>query len=123
MIRLVHCVRRHPELSIADFRRYWNNSRFSDLLAQIAELSGARQVQRSLTLLIDINLQLMQERKSGEPFDAMLEIWWDNAKELELRLASPGMQELLDEMTDYQKQFIDFTRSRRFFTEWSRDAE
>lgn len=121
MIRLVHCVKRHPDLPVADFRKYWNSSRFSTLLAHMAELSGARRTQQSLTLLIDINLQLMQERKSEEPFDAMLEIWWENARELELRIESPQMQQLLDEMEAYQRQFIDFSRSRRFFTEWPGD--
>ena len=121
MIRLVHCVNRHPDLSAAEFRRYWNSNKFSDLLERMAELSGAHRVRKSLTLLIDINQQLMRERRSEEPFDAMFEIWWDNARELELRIASAPMLQLLDEMEAYQRQFIDFARSRRFFTEWSED--
>lgn len=123
MIRLVHCVKRRPELSVAEFRRYWNSGEFDALLAKLRELSAARRLQKSLTLLVDINLQLMQERKTEEPFDALLEVWWDNARELEMRIESTQMQDLLAQMEAYQRQFIDFAHSRRFFTDWSDNSE
>lgn len=123
MIRLVHCVKRRPELSVAEFRRFWNSSEFDALLAKLQETSAARRLQKSLTLLIDVNLQLMQERKTEEPFDALLEFCWDNARELETRIESRQMQDLLAEMEAYQRQFIDFSHSRRFFTDWAEAAD
>lgn len=118
MIRFVHCVKRHPDLSVADFRKYWKSSEFTDLLEKIAAISGARRVARNLTLLIEMNIRLMQDRGSAEPFDAILEIWWDNAQEFSDKLESAEFQQAFQEMEAFQRRFVDFTTSRRFFTEW-----
>ena len=118
MIRFVHCVKRHPDLSVADFRKYWKRSEFTDLLEKIAAISGARRVARNLTLLIEMNIRLMQDRGSAEPFDAILEIWWDNAQEFSDKLESAEFQQAFQEMEAFQRRFVDFTTSRRFFTEW-----
>ncbi len=118
MIRFVHCVRRRPNLTIDEFRRFWNSHEFGELLEELRRLTGASRVQRSSTLVIDMNVELMQERGSAEPFDALLEVWLENARSLDKRLESPELSRLLNELETYQSQFIDFTASRRFFTEW-----
>ncbi len=122
MIRLVHCVKRLPELSVAEFRKYWKSAEFVERLGRLAKITGAQRTERNLTLLIEMNLRLMEERGSGEPFDAILEIWWESAGEFSDKLESPEFQQTFQEMEEFQRRFIDFTISRRFFTEWESDA-
>ncbi|HHH38433.1 MAG TPA: hypothetical protein ENK50_02510 [Sedimenticola sp.] len=121
MIRLVHCVRRRPDLSVEAFRRFWSGAAFDELLEELARATGAVRVEKNLTLLIDVNETLMQERGTAEPFDGILEVWWRQARGLQERLGDPAIREALERMTDYQRQFIDFPHSRRFFTEWASD--
>lgn len=120
MIRFVHCVKRNPEISPADFRKYWSGPEFSGMLAELAALSGAVRIRKNFTLLIDMNLELMQERGSDEPYDGIIEAWWENARAF--ADDSPNAEKLglyLQEMELYQQRFIDFGASKRFFTEWA----
>jgi hypothetical protein len=122
MIRFVHCVRRRSDVSLEDFRAFWSSKAFNTLLEELALSSGAVRWSTSLTLEIDVNIELMKERASEEPFDAMLEIWWERAKGLLELLDSAENQRLLDAMEACQEPYIDFKRSRRFFTEWEDEA-
>ena len=117
MIRFVHCVKRRPEVLLEDFRAFWTGQAFNRLLEELALQTGALRWQTSLTLNIDANLQLMAERGSGEPFDAMLEIWWDRARELQDLGADPEIRRLQQAIEDSQAPFVDFRQSRRFFTD------
>jgi len=119
MIRFVHCVKRRPDISHEDFRRYWNSQKFADMLAELGAVTHAVRIKKNLTLLIDMNLELMKERGSDEPYDGILEAWWDNARLFSDDNPNAGkMEDFLREMETYQQQFIDFSQSRRFFTEW-----
>ncbi len=121
MIRLIHCVRRRPDISIEEFRRFWNKTEFSQRLEQLARVTGASRVEKSLTLIIDLNEQLMIERGAEEPFDGTIEIWWGKARGFQEVLDAPDTRQALEQMTAFQQQFIDFSRSHRFFTEWAGD--
>lgn len=123
MIRFIHCVKSRADISAGDFRHCWNSPEFSGLWDRLILLTGARHCERNLTLLIELNTQLMDERGAGDPFDGLIEVWWDDAREFEEKVTSDAFQELLQEMETYQSQFIDFTASRRFFTEWDSDLE
>ena len=122
MIRFLHCVKRRPELSPEEFRRRWNDPAFGDLIDQVAAATGAIRVERNLTLIIEQNVELMLERGSAEPFDATLEVWWESGQSLNALSNSPAFEAMLDAMTEQQRQFIDFSASRRFFTEWGNPA-
>ena len=59
----------------------------------------------------------MQERGAEEPFDGIIEFWLESAADLQ-NLNNAEADALRAEMEAYQQQFVDFTESRRFFTEW-----
>ena len=119
MIRFIHCVKRHSSLSPEEFRRYWNSTEFSTLLEYLGRLTGAYRVEKNLTLMIEMNTELMKERGSQEPFDGILEVWFDNARVFNENDENSELNRLLEQMETYQGQFIDFSRSMRFFTEWN----
>ena len=118
MIRFINCFRRRAEISPEEFRRYWNDPQFSVLVERVVKATGAKRAARNLSLqLPDINERLMKERGQEEPFDGVLEYYWDNARDLMAALGSPEGEKLLAEMWKFQEAFVDFPKSRAFFTE------
>jgi len=119
MIRFVHCVRRNKTLDSGEFRRFWNSAKFQSLLDRLVILSGARRIERNLTLMIEANTLMQEERGTEDPFDGLIELWMDSARDLNSALDSDEFQQLMLEMEEYQSRFIDFHESRRFFTEYN----
>ena len=117
MIRFIHCVKALPEIAAADFRRYLHSAEFTDLMDQLARLSQASKHKLSLTLQIEANLDLMRERGGAEPFDAVIELWWNSGQELTQMTQMAAFRDLLQQIEDYQRKFVDFSRSSRFFAE------
>jgi len=61
---------------------------------------------------------LMRERRAyGEPFDAVLEYWWNDASQLRSVLNSEQCGVLMQSMLDFQRRFVDLEKSCAFFTE------
>jgi hypothetical protein len=118
MIRFVHCIKRRPEISVSEFRRYWNSEEFVALNRQLLALLQPVRESRSLVFVVETNQELMREREGAEPYDAMLEVWFENAQRFEQVRASSEYQRLMGEMQLLQARFVDFSHSARFFTEW-----
>jgi len=117
VIRFINCMKRKPELSPEQFRQYWNDPKFSALTDRMVALTGAIRCVRSTTLNVEAN-QLIKERRGGQdPFDGVLEYWWENAGSLLDKVNSPEGEALIQEMMAYQHQFVDFANSTAFFTE------
>ena len=119
MIRYIFCVRKRADRSDEEFRRYWRNPRFDALIQRVVEDSGARRFSKTLTLRVEANLEMMRTRGTAEPFDAVLEYWWDKAANLMELIDTAEGKRLLEEMRAYQAEFIDPAASRIFFTEAS----
>ncbi len=54
MIRYINCFRKLPDMSVEDFRDYWQGAEFGDLVRRVATLTGARRYNRSLTLQVSM---------------------------------------------------------------------
>ena len=117
MIRYINCVKRRPEMSVEQFRQFWNSNEFADLINQVVSITDAKRFSKSATLVIEANAQIRQQRGSSEPFDGVLEYWWDKASHLSELFARPEARELMQKMLEYQKQFIDMPHTVAFFTE------
>ena len=113
MIKYVQCLRRHRDLSPADFRRHWEEYKL--LWLRLASQVAAIRVSFSTTLAVDANDRIMMERGTDEPFDGMVETWAHDANELEQRLADPEVREMSLELFDKQHQFLDLGRCAFFF--------
>ena len=117
MIRFINCTKRKPEMSPEQFRQYWNSPQFTVLIDQMVALTGAVRYVRSTTLSVTAN-QLVKERRGGQdPYDGILEYWWENAAHLFDRINSPEGAALIDQMLAFQRQFVDLSQSTAFFTE------
>lgn len=117
MIRFVHCMKRRDEVSELEFRRFWNGAEFASLIDEMQALLKPVRVQRTLVLAVAANEELMRERQGAEPFDAMLEFWFESAKAFQGRRDDPAYLDLAARTEQLQSGFVDFSRSARFFTE------
>lgn len=113
MIKLIQCVRRRPELGLADFRREWDAYR--ELLMDLAPEVGAVKVALSTTLAVEANLELMTQRGTREAYDGVAEVWWRSAGEARDAMARPGVDARLAAMQSRQEAFMDLESSSFFF--------
>ncbi len=118
MIRFINCIKRRKDVSIDDFRKYWNSREFEDLLQQVVDITKPESVSRNLTLDVDANLMIREERGSREPFDGIIEFWWQNGSELMDLYNSEAAREIRKKILAFQKQFVDLSESSAFFTEF-----
>ena len=117
MIRYLNCFRKLPDMSIEDFRDYWQGSEFDELIRRVAALTGARHYEKNLTLQVSMGQDLLSARGLAPPYDGTLEYYWDSANHLAGIYETEEAAALLRQMQHYQSQFIDVANSTAFFTE------
>lgn len=113
MIKFVQCLRRHPDLSPADFRRLWEG--YKPTWQAVAGQLGATRVSFSTTLAVEANDRLMMERGTDEAFDGLVETWVHDASDLDARRAAEPVQDLLRELSSKQHEMLDLARCSFFF--------
>lgn len=117
MIRLIKCLRKKPDLPDEEFRAFWNAPEFEDLNQQVVKLGEAVRYSRNLSLKVEATRRVIDDRGFIDPFDAVIEIWWEDASQLMELYDTPEAQELRTKIADYENRFIDKFRSTAFFTE------
>jgi len=117
MIRLITCIKRKEGISPKKFRECWNDPQFDILFEKLVTLLEPFRIVRKLTLQVSANIRIMQARKTEEPYDAVVEWWFESANHLAPLLAKPEAHAAIKEMMNYQSQFVDFNMSPSFFTE------
>ena len=114
MIKLMFCVRRKPDLSVAEFRSRWKDHQvFSRSIAR--EMRAVR-VTHSTTLAIAENETFQLTRGTAEPFDAVMEVWWKDSGPVTEGFKNKRIQEMLLRMRADQKNIMDLPNSMIFFT-------
>ena len=117
MIRFITCLRRRPELTLAQFREAWDSPDFDRLIQRTVEMIGAVHSVKSATLAVEANASVQLFRGTEEPYDGVLEYFLPSASFLRERAESPGFWDLQREMVACQERFADMGRSVAFFTE------
>ncbi|MCU7850909.1 MAG: EthD domain-containing protein [Candidatus Thiodiazotropha sp. (ex Monitilora ramsayi)] len=121
MIRFIHCIKSGAGVTSEAFRKFWQGPELNQLLSEFTVQAGACRISKNLTLDVSANNQLREDRGSEEPYDAILEIWFDNAASLMQITEMHDVQQLFKRMEKLQAAYIDFHTSKRFFTEWNED--
>lgn len=117
MIRFVNCIRKHENISDGQFRKLWNSPEFDELLFQVALFSGADRYTKNFGLKVEANNRLLVDRGGNEPFDGIIELVWEAPIDLISAYDSPEGKTLLNEITTFEDQFVDFSASSAFFVE------
>jgi len=117
MIRLITCVRKKKDISYQEFRQYWESPPFAELMDKAVNTLRPVRHARCLSLQVGANIRIMESRGSNEPYDGIIEWWWESAVQLAPLLDLPQSQDVIHEIRAFQLQFVDFESSPSFFTE------
>jgi hypothetical protein len=119
MIRLIHCMKRKDDVSVEDFRKFWDSPELIALMDAMLDKVFVADIKRNLTLDIEANHVLQAERQSKQPFDGIVEILWQSGADMAAIEQDSQFNELYARMEELQSKYIDFSESRRFITEYS----
>ena len=117
MIRYIKCIRKKSDISDEEFRVFWNAPEYEDLNQQLVTLTKPVRYSRNLALKVEATQRLIADREFIDPFDAVIELWWEDASQLMVLYETPEAQQLRQTIVDYENQLIDKSRSTAFFTE------
>lgn len=116
MIKFIYCVRKHPRITTAEFRKYWLE-KHGPLVRSFAETLRARRYVQSHTVDSPLNLAAQQPRGTKPAYDGLTEIWWDSAEDLIAALSTPEGQKINLTLTEDEARFCDLPNSSVFFAE------
>ncbi|MEN8803808.1 MAG: EthD domain-containing protein [Thiogranum sp.] len=117
MIRYINCFRKKSGVSAEEFRECWNSTEYNELIERIAAFYQAVRYAKNLTLRVEMGQKLISDRGMSEPYDGIIEYYWDNAHQLSTLYETPEARILGEKIGKYQNEFIDLSRSTAFFTE------
>jgi uncharacterized protein (TIGR02118 family) len=110
MIKLAYPLRRLPQLSRAEFQKYWFEVH-GPLVRQHADALGIQRYLQLHTLEDPLNDALRASRGAPEPYDGIAELWWRSREELEAAFRSPQGQKAAALLLEDERKFIDHPRS------------
>lgn len=117
MVRFVNCVRRRVDITPAEFRRFWKDPKFDELIQQTLAIYKGIKSSKSLAFQVEAINTMQEARGTGAPYDGIIEYWWNSGADLIDIFETPEAQALGEEVYEYQSQFIDFNGSTLTFTE------
>jgi hypothetical protein len=111
MIRLNYVVRRHPDLSREEFRRYWRDKHGPLVVRFQKELNLLRYVQSPA--MDDPLGEAFRESRVGmeAPYDGHEDFWWEDRTGLSEMLSSEAGRAAMDTLIDDERKFIDLSQS------------
>lgn len=116
MIKFVYCVRRHPNISPEDFRKYWIE-KHGPYVKSFATALRARRYVQSHTIDSPLNAYAQQPRGTKPPYDGITELWWDSQDDLVAALSTPAGQEANNLLAQDEGRFCDLPNCSVFFTQ------
>ncbi len=116
MIKFTECIRRSSNLSHEEFLDYWLHTHGPLVKSVSADLKMGRYVQ-SHTLAHPVHDAIRKNRGTGEPYDGIVEVWYDTREAMERSFVTPAMKAANEKLREDEKRFIDWAGSTGFFTE------
>ncbi len=112
MIKLTFCLRRRPDFSPEDFRRYWKDEH-GPLVRDRAEVLGIAKYQQVHTLDETELHGALQARNGGapEPYDGIAEVWVDDVETFRGGTGTPESRQAAKELLEDEARFIDLSNS------------
>ena len=115
MIRLIFVLRRNPNMSRAEFQRYWREVHGPLVAKHATTLNVLRYVQVH-TLEDPINDQLAGARGAMEPpYDGVAELWWTKREALVSTVGNAAGRAAAQELLEDEARFIDLPHSPLWF--------
>lgn len=111
MVKLTFCLRRRPEMTLAEFQRYWREVH-APLVAERAEVLGILRYQQVHTLDQPELHERYQARNGGAPaaFDGVAEIWLESLDRFRGNRSEEARRAGAELLAD-ERNFIDLPNS------------
>jgi uncharacterized protein (TIGR02118 family) len=110
MIKIVFCLRRRADMSLAEFQAYWRDTH-AKLVAGHAETLGIKRYVQVHTDFGPLTESLRKSRGGTEPYDGVAEVWYESAEALAAVGDNPAARAAGRELYEDEKRFIDLGRS------------
>ena len=113
MIKLVMCLRRHPDMTREQFQDYWLNQH-GPFFQENAGIMKAKRYVQSHTIDTPMNEGMRDSRGMLPEFDGVAEVWFESEEELMQAMSSPEGQKLGALLVTDESNFIDHSKSSAF---------
>lgn len=111
MVKLVFCLRRLPNLSLAKFQEYWLQKHAPLVHSHAKKLRIRRYVQTHTLDNPNLQQTLASSRKAEPAYDGVAELWWDSMEDFAAGSATPEGRAAALELLEDERKFIDHIRS------------
>jgi uncharacterized protein (TIGR02118 family) len=117
MLKIVFCLKRRPDMSRADFLRYWEEDH-AKVLAEVAGPLGMRRNVHNHTITTPLDERVRLARGAEmDDYDGVAESWFDSIEALVAAASSEEGRRASKRLAEDEARFVDFSRSRVFFVE------
>jgi uncharacterized protein (TIGR02118 family) len=117
MLKIVICMKRRPDMSRAEFLRYWKEDH-AKVVTEVAAAMGMRRNVHNHTIATPIDERLRRGRGAEmDDYDGVAESWFDSLDALVAATSSEEGRRAAARLAEDEARFIDFSRSRIFFVE------
>jgi len=116
MITIVFCVRKRPDMSMEEFRRFWWEEHGPYVKERAVTLRMKRYVQMPRLLAEGFD-SVATARGAPESYDGIAQVSWGSLDDLKATFTDPAARRAARELLEDERRFIDFSRSPIFFTE------
>jgi uncharacterized protein (TIGR02118 family) len=117
MLKIILCMKRRPEMSRAEFVRYWKEDHVK-VMAEVGGVMGIRRNVHNYTIATPIDERLRQGRGTEmDDYDGVAESWFDSLEALTAATSTDEGRRAAQLLAEDEARFIDFSRSRIFFVE------
>ena len=110
MIKLTFCLVRLPQLSRAQFQKYWFETH-APLVASVAETLQIRRYVQLHSLPPEAHAALRESRQAPEEFDGVAELWFDSLEALAANSERAEAREAGRVLLEDERRFIDLAKS------------
>ena len=117
MLKIIICMKRKPNMSQAEFLRYWRQDH-AKVVAEVAGPMGMRRNVHNHTIATPIDERIRRGRGAEmDDYDGVAESWFDSYEALVAATSSEDGRRAAARLAEDEARFIDFSRSRIFFVE------
>jgi uncharacterized protein (TIGR02118 family) len=110
VVKLSFCLHRLPQLSRAEFQRYWREQH-APLVARHREALRIERYVQLHTADSPANALLRASRGGPVEYDGIAELWWRSEADLAEATASEAGRRAGQELLEDERRFIDLARS------------
>ena len=116
MVKLVFALRRRPEMSRAEFQRYWREQH-APLVQSHAEELGIRRYVQVHSLPAEAQAMLRASRQAPAEYDGVAELWYDSLEAIAAAVGTEAGRTASIALLEDERRFIAHKSSPLWFGE------